>query len=193
MAVAQVQRTDAPSRRPGGRSAEVLARIRSSVEGLIAEHGAESLTIPMLAKRAGVQPSSLYRRWGDIGSLLNELATYKLDPNRPLSLTGDFAADVRSWAAEIVAHYSIPENAAMLRAGAACAGTRESDCLRHRRAEAAAILEQARDAGDTTVEDLLNRVTAPIIYRVIFSPWDLDAGFVDGVVGNLVRVRVAVG
>ncbi|HWH25865.1 MAG TPA: TetR/AcrR family transcriptional regulator [Pseudolysinimonas sp.] len=187
MAVAHVHKMDATNRRPGGRSAEVLGRVRSSVESLIAERGAESLTIPMLAERAGVQPSSLYRRWGDISSLLNDLATYKLDPDRPLTLTGNLVEDVRSWATEIVAHYSKPENAAMLRAGAASAGTRESDCLRHRRAEAAAILEQARDAGDTTVEDLLNRVTAPIIYRVIFSPWDLGVEFVDGVVTDLAR------
>jgi hypothetical protein len=58
--------------------------------------------------------------------MINDLATHRLDPDRPLPATGDLRADMTAWAQEMVEHYRRrPANAAMLRAGAATAGTRK--------------------------------------------------------------------
>ncbi|MHA5052874.1 TetR family transcriptional regulator [Streptomyces sp. SD15] len=51
-----------PRRRTGGRSATVLASIRKAVEELVAERGGDAITVPMVAERAGVNHSSIYRR-----------------------------------------------------------------------------------------------------------------------------------
>ena len=157
----------------------------------MSERGPESISIPMVAAYAGVQPSSLYRRWGDIGSLMNQLATYKLNPDRPIPASGELMDDLAAWAQGLVDHYSRPENAAMLRAGAATAGSREADCLRDRRTEAAHIIGAAQDAGDIDVEQVLNQLVAPIIYRVIFLPWTIQPSLVSQLVGNLARVTSA--
>src|SRR4051812_27430671 len=119
----------APARRTGGRSAAVASAIRYAVEELVRERGAERVTIPMVAERAGVNPTSIYRRWGDAATMLNDIATYRLDPDRPLPGTGDLRADLIGWTGELVAHYSKPINAAILRGGATSAGQRETDCL----------------------------------------------------------------
>ncbi|MFF7882719.1 TetR/AcrR family transcriptional regulator [Streptomyces sp. NPDC020794] len=161
-----------PRRRTGGRSAAVLASIRKAVEELIAERGSDAITVPMVAERAGVNHSSIYRRWGDARTMINDLATYRLDPERGLPDTGDVRADLAVWAQEMIGHYGVPVNAAILRGGAAAAGESESDCLRDRRAEAAAFA--ARSGGVFSGDDVIDRVVAPIIYRVIFLPWTLS-------------------
>ncbi|MFC7260224.1 TetR/AcrR family transcriptional regulator [Streptomyces lutosisoli] len=160
-----------PRRRTGGRSALVLASIRKAVEELIAERGSEAVTIPLVAERAGVNHSSIYRRWGDARTMINDLATYRLDPHRGLPDTGDLRADLTAWAQELINHYGKPVNASLLRGGAAAAGESESDCLRDRRVEAAAFA--ARQGSNFTGDQVIDRVVSPIIYRVIFLPWTL--------------------
>jgi AcrR family transcriptional regulator len=167
--------------------------VSSALQELLRERGRESISIPMLAERAEVQPSSLYRRWGDIGTLMNDLATYRLDPSRPLPSSGDLRADLTAWAREIAQHYRDPVHAAMLRAGAATAGDAESDCLRNRRAEAgiliaARVAEGESSPHDPTVDDILNHVIAPIIYRVIFLPESVDDDLVDAVIAQLFAI-----
>lgn len=149
----------------------VLTSIRKAVEELIAEQGSEAVTIPLVAERAGVNHSSVYRRWGDARTMINDLATYRLDPERGLPDTGDLRADLTAWAQELIGHYSVPVNAALLRGGAAAAGESESDCLRDRRAEAAGFA--ARRGSTFSADEVIDRLVAPIIYRVIFLPWTL--------------------
>jgi AcrR family transcriptional regulator len=181
-------------RRPGGRSAAVLASIRKAVEELVAERGTERVTVPMVAERAGVNHSSIYRRWGDVQTMINDLATYRLDPHRPLPATGDLRADLTAWAQELADHYrGKPANAALLRAGAATAGESESDCLRNRRAEAAALVERAPEPRTVTSDDVIDHIVAPIIYRVIFLPWTLTDSTVAGLVDDLFRPPRAAG
>ncbi|MFK0160316.1 TetR/AcrR family transcriptional regulator [Streptomyces sp. NPDC090493] len=176
-----------PRRRTGGRSALVLASIRKAVEELVAEQGSDAVTVPMVAERAGVNHSSIYRRWGDARTMINDLATYRLDPDRPLPDTGDLAGDLTAWAQELITHYRSPVNAALLRGGAAAAGENESDCLRDRRSEAAAFA--ARPGAGFSGNDVVNRVLAPVIYRVIFLPWTLPDLDVRSLVDDLCRSR----
>jgi AcrR family transcriptional regulator len=179
--------------RPGGRSAAVLASVRKAVEELVAERGSERLTLPMVAERAGVNHSSIYRRWGDVQTMINDLATYRLDPNRALPATGDLRADLRTWAQEMVEHYRKPANAALLRAGAATVGEKESDCLRNRRAEAATLLESAPEPQTITSGDVIDHIVAPIIYRVIYMPWTLTDSTAADLVDDLFRLPRAAG
>jgi len=178
------------ARRTGGRSALVLAAVRAAVEELTREMGVERITVPLVAERAGVNPTSIYRRWGDLPSLLNDLATYRLNPARSLPDSGDLRRDLTEWAGEIVAHYSKPVNAELLRAGAATAGRRESDCLRDRRSEAAMFVARG-DASGLAADDVINYVIAPIAHRVIFLPWTLDATTAKTLVDHLFAGRVA--
>ncbi|WP_432992837.1 TetR/AcrR family transcriptional regulator C-terminal ligand-binding domain-containing protein [Dactylosporangium sp. CA-233914] len=172
----------APVRRTGGRSAAVLSAIRYAVEDLVRERGAEKVTIPLVAERAGVNPTSVYRRWGDAATLLNDIATYRLDPDRELPHSGDLRADLIAWASEIVEHYRKPLNAAILRGGSASAGEQETECLRNRRAEALVIVGDAGPAAD----EIIDGIIGPIVYRAIFLPWTLDEDLAVRLVDRLV-------
>lgn len=179
--------TPSPTRRTGGRSAAVLAAVRTAVEELVQERGSGQVTIPMVAERAGVNPTSIYRRWGDAASMINDLATYRLSPDRPLPDTGDLREDLTRWAQEIVVHFRNPASAALLRGGAAAAGANGSDCLRNRRAEATMMVERA--GGEVTVDEVIDHVIAPIVYRVLFMPWTLDDDLAPAFVGRLLSGR----
>jgi AcrR family transcriptional regulator len=178
----------APVRRTGGRSAAVLSSIRYAVEDLVRERGAEKVTIPLVAERAGVNPTSVYRRWGDAAALLNDIATYRLDPGRTLPSSGDLRADLTAWARELVEHYRKPINAALLRGGSASAGEQETDCLRNRRAEALVILG---DTAALSADEVIDGIIGPIVYRAIFLPWTLSDDLAARLVGKLLPGDIA--
>jgi AcrR family transcriptional regulator len=170
------------AKRPGGRSAQVQAVVRKALEELIAQEGRDKVTVPAVAERAGVSASSIYRRWGDVNGLLGETATQRLDPNRPLPETGDLKAELTAWAKELILHLNKPGNASMLKAAAALAGSEETNCLKNRRNEATVLVNRAQARGDATptVQQVLDHMMAPIIYRLIFG-----AGVEPGLAGQL--------
>ncbi|HEY4268339.1 MAG TPA: TetR/AcrR family transcriptional regulator [Galbitalea sp.] len=185
MPTQEAQAKSVQNKRPGGRSAAVLHSVKLAVEELVEERGRERVTIPMVAERAGVNPTSVYRRWGDLQTMINDIATYRLDPQRPIPETGTLRADLTEWAREIVTHYSNPVNAALLRGGAASAGETESDCLRNRRAEAGMLVERYGEDATVSVDQVINHLVAPIIYRVIFLPWSLSDDTAVGLIDEL--------
>ncbi len=158
-------------KRPGGRSAQVQAVVRQALEELVAEVGRDKVTVPALAERAGVSASSIYRRWGDVSGLLDETALQRLDPNRALPDTGELQKDLAAWARELIVHLGKPGNTSLLKAAAALAGSEDTNCLRNRRAEATLMVRRAQARGEATptVQEVLDHIMAPIVYRLIFG------------------------
>jgi len=53
------------SRRPGGRTAEVTRRVHEAIVELLIEGGVQACSISSVADRAGIERSTLYRRFPD--------------------------------------------------------------------------------------------------------------------------------
>src|ERR1700736_5224729 len=91
----QKEAVDRSSPRPGGRSARVQQAVHRAVRELQADGGEGELTVPAVAARAGVTPSTIYRRWGTLSQLLSDVALKKLRPESApvveVSLKGDLA------------------------------------------------------------------------------------------------------
>jgi AcrR family transcriptional regulator len=105
--------------RPGGRSARVRSAVVESLLGELAEHGVGGTTMEGVARRAGVNKTTLYRRWGSKEELILD-ALLELGERRvPIPDTGSLHDDLLTVAREIVASVSTPEADAVVRAGAA--------------------------------------------------------------------------
>src|ERR1700754_4261677 len=85
--------------RQGGRSARIQEAVHGATQALLDEAGRSAINVPMIAERAGVTPSTIYRRWGDLAQLLADTAAERLrpvtDPDDTGSLAGDLSAFVQ--------------------------------------------------------------------------------------------------
>ncbi len=170
--------------RPGGRSARVQRGVHDAVRQLQGE-GATTLTVPLIANRAGVTPSTIYRRWGDLADLLADVALERLQPDSDPADTGSLRGDLLAWTEQYVEEMASPQGRAVLRdvavpQGPACA------CGELNREQLAVLLRRAVDRGEPgpDVDHLINVIVAPVAYRILFTLDDLDARFARTLVEN---------
>jgi AcrR family transcriptional regulator len=164
--------------RPGGRSARVQAAVHAAVKALQDEGGRSALTVPLIAARAGVTPSTVYRRWGDLSDLLADVAVEQLRPDAEPADTGSLFEDLRVWSEQYLDEMSSDVGRGMVRD--VLAGSAQPDgppvpcrCFEFTAAQIELILERARQRGETglpTADRLMDAIVAPIIYRLLFSP-----------------------
>ena len=164
----------APTRRTGGRSARVLDAIYTAVGQLIGEGKPDKLTIPIVAERAGVNPTSIYRRWGDIDDLLEEVAVAALtqDGDR-VPDTGSLAGDLQAWARVILSDIGTPKRTRYLRAMVAARDglTPDCPCLAQRRVMALDLIARTDARGERapTVEQIIDHLVMPLYGRVLMG------------------------
>ena len=82
---------------------------------IAAEQGRDGLTVPAVAARAGVTPSTIYRRWGDLSQLLADVAVEQLQPEQAPPDTGSFYGDLLAWLEQYFDEMSSVPGRAMLR------------------------------------------------------------------------------
>lgn len=163
-----------PQRRTGGRSARVRDAVYVAVGTLMAAHRPDRITIPMVAEVADVNPTSLYRRWGDIDALLEEVAVAVFTrADEPVPDTGSFAEDLMRWGRAIAEDISRPQRTRYLRAlVTARDGVLETcPCWSARQEQVAEMIARARGRDETTpsVEQVLDHVVAPLYHHVVFG------------------------
>lgn len=77
--------------------------------------GRDALTVPMVATRAGVTPSTIYRRWGDLQELLSDVAVERLRPETDPADLGSLRADLDAWAEQFLDEMASPPGRAYIR------------------------------------------------------------------------------
>ncbi|MER8000289.1 TetR/AcrR family transcriptional regulator [Streptomyces sp. NPDC095613] len=176
--------------RPGGRSARVQASVHAAVRELEAEVGREALTVPLVATRAGVTPSTIYRRWGDLRELLSDVAVERLRPETAPVDKGSLSSDLVAWAEQFLEEMAAPSGRAYIRD--ALLGDPDGDnagqCSAYAAEQIDVLLDRAAGRAETApdVETVLDHVVAPIMYRILFRPDGLDAAYARGLVAGLV-------
>lgn len=159
--------------RPGGRSGRVLTAIYTAVGELVGE-GADRISFPVIAERAGVNPTTLYRRWDDVNALLEEVAVAALTRDgESLPDTGSLEQDLAQWADIIARDITRPERVRYLRAMVAARVDIVSGCpvTETRREQASTMVRRARERGEATptVPQILDHVIAPLYHHVVFA------------------------
>jgi AcrR family transcriptional regulator len=162
--------------RPGGRSARVRAAVHHAVEELLAEGPSESLTIPIVAARAGVHPTTVYRRWGSLAELTADVASSRFSGDIVVPDTGTLHGDLERWAVDVAKDLEDPDVLAIMRSAIGAGGSDGgSMCVADRHAQLTAMLERERarrSEGEPVVPDVERAADAllgPLYYRAIFT------------------------
>lgn len=188
----------APRQRPGGRSARVRASVHRAVGELLAESPAESLTIPAVAARAGVHPTTVYRRWPTLAELLADVAASRFSGDIVVPDTGSLRGDLERWATDVAVDLADPDVLALMRAAVGAAGPDGGDaCVADRHAQLTAMLDRERARGGPggdpatvpTTDEAADALLGPLYYRAVFTARPGDPGWARGLVGHLLTAR----
>jgi AcrR family transcriptional regulator len=147
----------------------------------------------MIAERAGVTPSTIYRRWGDLAQLLADTAAERLrpvaDPDDTGSLAGDLRAFVMQYAEEMASNVGrallrdvLAETDSDLAAARCCSYTIQHLQTLNNRA-------LARGEPGFSVDEALDVLIAPICYRILFSNGETSPDYVNGLLARFARLN----
>jgi AcrR family transcriptional regulator len=179
--------------RQGGRSARIQEAVHLATQALLNEVGRGEINVPMIAERAGVTPSTVYRRWGDLTQLLADAAAERLRPVADPDDMGSLAGDLRAFVTQYAEEMSSPVGRALIRdvlaetdsdlAAARCCAytTHHLQTLKHRalkRGEAAFSVDEAIDI-----------LIAPICYRILFANGEPSPDYVNGLLKRFARLN----
>lgn len=177
--------------RPGGRAARIQAAVFKAVDELKQGDPAE-LTVPAIAARAGVTPSTIYRRWGTLAELLSDVAVRHLRPDGEPRDSGDWRADLKGWLEQYAEEMASEPGRAMMRdVLSADRADNACTCSAYTAQQLDIIRARALARGETPPDTatLMDRVIAPVIYRILFSREGADGDYAAGLVeGLLVEV-----
>ncbi len=167
------------STRPGGRTARTKAVVFEAAAALVAEQGHEAIAMTDIAARAGVAATSLYRRWGDVRTLLMEVAVDRLNADSPMPNTGSLRSDLRTWARRIAAGLTAPGGSPFFRTlvatapapgPAATGGDMERiTAFGPRLQQIAVMLDRAAARGEAAppLMDVIDHLLAPLYMRAL--------------------------
>lgn len=174
--------------RPGGRSARVQAAVHAAVHQLQQEAGRATLTVPLIAARAGVTPSTIYRRWGDLADLLADVAVERMRPDIEPPDTGSLAGDLKAWSEQYLDEMSSDVGRGLVRdvlAGTGQAGGQPVPCrcFEFTASQLDLLLARARARGEAdlpSTDALIDGIVAPILHRLLFAPTPPDLAWLHG-------------
>jgi AcrR family transcriptional regulator len=157
--------------RTGGRSARVQESIHCAVRDLLLEHERTALSVPMIAARAGVTPSTIYRRWGDLTTLLADAAVERLRPDEPIDC-GNLRDDLRTWTEMYLDEMNSAPGREMMRdVVASSAATCSGKCAGITRDQLQIMIDRALARGEASPDsdEMIDMVIAPLIYRILYA------------------------
>ena len=168
---------DTASARPGGRTARVRAVVLEATVAELIERGYAGLTVEGVAARAGVNRTTLYRRWGGRDALIVDAVEAFAAAEAKVPDSGDIEEDLRLWARSILATLTGPVSGALVRAVFGGAGdSPQVHQLRHRfwlirSALVMPMVHRAIERGQlpagTAADEVIRHVGAPLYYRLL--------------------------
>lgn len=170
--------------RTGGRSARVQESVHAAVRALLDEQSRASLTVPQIAARAGVTPSTIYRRWGDLSALLADVTVSRLQPDSAPLDTGTLRGDLQAWAEQYLDEMNSTPGRNM-----ACDVVNSGSkgyCSTLLRGQLQTMIDRAvmRHEQAPDADRLLDTVVAPILFRILFAEAPPSLEHVLGLVEN---------
>ena len=154
------------------------ANVHDAVVELLGEVEWDELSIPLVAERSGAHASTIYRRWGSVSSVIDDVVSEELARMAPVPDTGSLREDLESYAVLVAENVAGPLGALFLRAAALGmrpnraidADPAQRPALPSRTQEIQAMLDRAAERGEAppTLQELFEVVMAPIYLQALF-------------------------
>jgi AcrR family transcriptional regulator len=174
--------------RQGGRSARIQEAVHIATQALLNEVGRGEINVPMIAERAGVTPSTIYRRWGDLAQLLADVAAERLRPLAEPDDTGSLSGDLHAFVMQYAEEMASSVGRALLRDVLA---EKESDfaavrCCAYTTRHLQTLNSRALARGEAgfSVDEAIDSLIAPICYRILFSNGETSPDYVNGLLAR---------
>lgn len=153
------------------------AKVHQAAIELLGERPVSELTLSVVAERAGVHPATLYRRWGTMPQLIEDIATVQLAKNSSIPDTGSLRGDLEQYARKLAMDLATPLGAALVRAAALAPdqpgpGSEPSDTpYSQRLAQISAMLDRARQRGEPapSVAEFVEVLLLPMYAHLLFQ------------------------
>jgi AcrR family transcriptional regulator len=181
------------SRRPGGRTADVTERVHRAITDLLVEGGPEACTFSAVAERAGIERSTLYRRFPDRWDAIIETCLERARMDVMPDLGASFAEDLTSVLRKLVEALESPFGPALLRVAAELQARADKDHSRTYFDVRMAQLEPMFDAAvargelgaETDREGLFTAAAGPIYFRMFIAGRQVDEDFIHSTVSKI--------
>jgi AcrR family transcriptional regulator len=188
--------TDQVRTRPGGRNAQVRARVFEAVRQALESGDPQNLSFDRLAESAGVHRATIYRRWLSTEGLVADLLVELTPLDTPLPDTGDLRGDLTEVAARVAATTA---TAAALMMQRLVAGTTDPHLAAAARAywsslldHTAEIIRRAQRRGEAAADidpvAATESLLAPIHFRLLITQQPMTDDFLTAHVDHVVRL-----
>lgn len=165
-------------RRPGGRAAKFVSAVHAATVALLGEQGYERVEIPAIAARAGVNKTSIYRRWPNKAELVLDAALARMRSDVPLPDTGSLEGDLTQLLRAIAGALASPFVDGLLRAlitrdADAATGSARARFWDERYEISGAIVRRAIERGELPADvdgrSLMEMAAAPLFFRFLVT------------------------
>jgi AcrR family transcriptional regulator len=175
----------------------VQAAVHAAVRALQAERSRQEITVPLIAQHAGVTPSTVYRRWGDLTELLADVAAERLRPDSPPLDTGTLRGDLLAYGEQCLEEMSSPAGRAVLRdiVASSSPDLPAGRCDAYIRDQLGIITARAASRGECPppVAEIVERLMAPITYSILFAVTPIELADAARLVDTLLACRAGGG
>jgi AcrR family transcriptional regulator len=184
------------SRRPGGRTADVTNRVHQAIIDLLVEGGVQTCTFSAVAERAGIERSTLYRRFPDRWEAIIDAVVNVAGTDIMPDLGDTFDHDLRSVLRKLRDTLDSPLGPAVLALAIELQSGRDNDYPRayfdRRMEQLEPMFEAAVARGELAAnvdrEALFSCAAGPVYFRKFVAARPLDDAFIDHVVDNVSRL-----
>jgi AcrR family transcriptional regulator len=181
------------ARRPGGRTADVTARIHDAVLRLLVEGGTPNCTYSNVAELAEVERSTLYRRYPDRWEMMIDAFIDYAGTDVMPDPTGDFAADLTSVLRKLRDSLESPLGPALVSVAAELRAHSHGDFSRaffdRRMEQLAPMFDAAIARGELAAhvdrEELFTFAAGAIYFRMFIAARGVDEEFIHSVVASV--------
>jgi AcrR family transcriptional regulator len=173
--------------RVGGRSARIQSAVHEAVHRLDTLTTRNQVTVPQIAAVAGVTPSTIYRRWGDLQTLLADVAVARLRPIADSEDTGAMESDLRTFIEQFAEEMSSPVGRTMIRDVVSSGQAFPMQCCGFTNDHLATIVARAKARGETPfdIDEVIDHVVAPIIYHILYGYREPTPDYCRGLLARL--------